>query len=171
VNQGQFGDVSEADTSLRKGSTLARITLSPGRRWAVRATATAVTIGSLTAMSAGLSAQAAVPARSATVVKVVTRHPFGKMLAKVNGRSLYVLPSGSCTGGCLAAWPPLLLPHADSKGLGTSCLSTKSFMGRRQVTYRGRRLYEFAGDSGTSVNGNGVSGFKVAKFLSRACPR
>jgi predicted lipoprotein with Yx(FWY)xxD motif len=147
------------------------MTLGRGRRWAVRATATAVAIGSLTAMSAGLSAQAAVPARSATVVKVVTRQPFGKMLAKVSGRSLYVLPSGSCTGSCLAVWPPLLMPRGDSTPLGTRCLGTKSFNGRRQVTYRGRRLYLFASDSGTSVTGNGVSGFKVAKFSSKACPR
>jgi len=31
------------------------------------------------------------------------------------------------------------------------------------------RLYTFTGDSGHSVNGNGVAGFVVAK-LTKACP-
>jgi hypothetical protein len=34
---------------------------------------------------------------------------------------------------------------------------------RRQVTYLGKALYTFESDSGTSLNGNGVGGFKAAK--------
>jgi hypothetical protein len=34
---------------------------------------------------------------------------------------------------------------------------------RRQVTYLGKRLYTFEDDSGTSLNGNSVAGFKAAK--------
>ena len=34
-----------------------------------------------------------------------------------------------------------------------------------QVTYFGKRLYRFSGDTGSTVTGNGIGGFKVAKFL------
>jgi len=43
------------------------------------------------------------------VVQVVTRTVAGtpvKMLATDSGLSLYVKPTGSCTGGCLSVWPP-----------------------------------------------------------------
>ena len=139
----------------------------------VRAAAAAVVLGSVTAGSAGVAAAQAAPAasKSATVVKVVTRSPFGKMLATTKGRSLYILPKGSCTGGCLTAWPPLVMPKGKTTPLGTHCLKTVKFGSRLQVTYRGRRLYLFAGDSGSSVNGNNVSGFKVAKASTAACPK
>jgi hypothetical protein len=35
------------------------------------------------------------------------------------------------------------------------------------VTYRKHRLYTFTGDSGGSVNGNDLSGFKVAKVMRK----
>lgn len=38
------------------------------------------------------------------------------------------------------------------------------------MTYRGKRLYLFAGDTGSAVTGNGLSGFVVAKVLSGSCP-
>jgi len=142
------------------------------RRWAVRAAAAAVVLGGLTATSAGVAAAQAAPAasKSATVVKVVTRSPFGKMLATSKGRSLYILPKGSCTGACLTAWPPLVMPKGKTRPLGTMCLKTAKFGSKLQVTYRGARLYLFAGDSGSSVNGNNVSGFKVAKVATGSCP-
>jgi predicted lipoprotein with Yx(FWY)xxD motif len=137
----------------------------------VRASAVLVLAGSLTAGLAGVTAAQARPAASgrATVVKVVTRHPFGKMLATIKGRSLYYLPSGTCTGNCLSIWPPLLMPRGKTIPLGTRCLKTARFGHRLQVTYRGKRLYRFVSDSGSSVNGNGVGGFKVAKLRTGAC--
>ncbi len=131
----------------------------------------AVSLGSLTVMSADLSAAQATPARttSAIVVKVVTRAPFGKMLATIKGRSLYIKPKGGCTGACLTAWPPLLMPKGTTVPRGVRCLKTAKFGRRLQVTYRGKRLYRFAGDSGTSVNGNNVGGFKVAKLITGPC--
>lgn len=126
--------------------------------------------GSLTAVGASVAQAQPQVTRKATVVKVVTRAPFGKMLATVHGRSLYILPTGSCTGSCLSAWPPLLMPRGKTIPLGTRCLGTRKFGHRRQVTYRGKRLYLFSGDSGGSVNGNGLAGFKVAKVRTGACP-
>jgi predicted lipoprotein with Yx(FWY)xxD motif len=108
--------------------------------------------------------------KSAVVVKERDRPHFGKILVTVHGAALYYLPSGTCTGECLSIWPRLVMPAGKTKPKGANCLGTSSFgtHHRLQVTYRGKRLYTFTGDSGTSVNGNGVSGFKVAKVV-RSC--
>jgi predicted lipoprotein with Yx(FWY)xxD motif len=140
----------------------------------MRATTAIVVAGSLAAVAADVSAAAAAPAATPKlkVVKVVTRHPFGKMLATVKGRSLYYIPSNKCNKKCLALWPPLLMPKK-SKAIptGVSCLSTLKFgTSRRQVTYRGHRLYTWVGDHGTSVTGNHQQGFLVAKVRTGGCP-
>jgi predicted lipoprotein with Yx(FWY)xxD motif len=116
----------------------------------------------------GLSTRGGKPAaasKSAVVVKEQRRAHFGKILVTVHGLSLYYLPSGSCTGSCLSIWPPLEMPAGKTKPKGASCLATRALGHKLQVTYRKHRLYTFSGDSGTSVNGNGVSGFKVAKVV------
>jgi predicted lipoprotein with Yx(FWY)xxD motif len=114
--------------------------------------------------------QAASPhGMGATVVQVVNRSPIGNMLATTGGASLYTLPKGSCTGGCLSVWPPLLMPTGKTKPKGAECLGTVSTPSGLQVTYNKHALYTFTGDSGTSVNGNGVGGFKAAK-VTKACP-
>lgn len=132
-------------------------------------------IGGLTAVAADVSAAgAATPAtmhKKMQVVKVVTRGSFGKILAvKKSGRSLYYLSTGSCRGQCLSIWPPLLLPKKSTfTPTGARCLGTAKFGERRQVTYRGHRLYTFADDSGPTPTGNGEGGFVVAKVRSGAC--
>lgn len=163
---------SQRRLSRVRGEALARISTTMSLTTRRRMAAAALAIGSLTAVSASVSAAQAVPqtGTKVTMVKIVTRHPFGKMLATVKGRSLYIKPSGGCNAACLAAWPPLLLPKHTTTPLGTRCLGTAAFRHRRQVTYRGKRLYLFVGDSGGSVRGNGVSGFKVAKVKSGPCP-
>ena len=107
--------------------------------------------------------------KSAVVVKERVRPHFGKILVTVHGAALYYLPSGSCTGQCLAVWPRLVMPAGKTKPKGATCLGTSPFGHHRlQVTYRKHRLYTFTGDSGSSVNGNGVAGFKVARVM-RSC--
>jgi predicted lipoprotein with Yx(FWY)xxD motif len=141
----------------------------------MRATTAIVVAGSLAAVAANVSAAQAVPVATPKlkVVKVVTRHPFGKMLATVKGRSLYYIPSNKCDKKCLAVWPPLLMPKK-SKAIptGVTCLTTLKFgTARRQVSYRGHRLYTFVNDHGTSVTGNHVAGFLVAKVRTGGCPK
>jgi len=130
------------------------------------AVAVAPTVATASTASAAVSAH---NTKTAVVVKPARRHGFGKILVKPNGRALYVLPSGSCTGSCLSVWPRLAMPHGKTIPKGAKCLGTAKFgsHGRLQVTYHKKRLYTFTGDSGTSVNGNGVAGFKVAKVTSR----
>jgi predicted lipoprotein with Yx(FWY)xxD motif len=135
------------------------------RRVVTGAVTVAITCAGLTG-TALAARSVAHSSHAATVVEVVTRKPFGKMLATVHGLSLYYLPKGSCTGGCLASWPPLLMPKGKTVPEGTKCLGTAAF-GRShlEVTYDKHRLYTFTGDSGNSVNGNGVMGFLVAKVV------
>jgi predicted lipoprotein with Yx(FWY)xxD motif len=121
-----------------------------------------------TSMAANASTSAANAAhggRTATVVKEKTHSPFGKMLFTTHDFALYYIPSGSCTGGCLAIWPPLLMPAGKTVPKGASCLHTVKFGHRLQVTYDKHRLYTFAQDSRGTVTGNGVAGFKVAKVV------
>jgi predicted lipoprotein with Yx(FWY)xxD motif len=124
-----------------------------------------VALAGVTAVVPAVSAQAATGTKQ-RIVEVVTRAPYGKMLATLKGASLYTA-SGPCTGACLKAWPPLVLAKGRTtptgvKGLGTTTLTLKG-VSRLQVTFDGNALYKFVGDSGTSVNGNGIAGFTVAK--------
>jgi hypothetical protein len=115
-------------------------------------------------------AQAASPnGLGATVVQVVNRSPIGNMLATTGGASLYIHPSGPCTGACLTVWPALYMPAGTTRPKGAECLGTVSTKKGLEVTYHAQRLYTFTGDSGTSVNGNGVGGFKAAK-VTKSCP-
>jgi predicted lipoprotein with Yx(FWY)xxD motif len=133
--------------------------------------AVAATVGiTLLILVPGLAAQAATPAgKGAVVVQEVNRSPIGNMLATTTGASLYTHPSGPCTGSCLSVWPALLMPAGKTKPKGAQCLTTVSTSAGLQVSYHGQALYTFTGDSGTSVNGNGVGGFKAAK-VTKTCP-
>ena len=126
---------------------------------------------------AGLGGALVVPAgpvqaatgTSEPVVKVVTRvvnRAPTKMLATVSGRSLYET-AAACTGTCLGIWPRLVLAPGKTTPTGVSGLGRAAFkVGAKteyQVTYRGKRLYTFIGDTGSTVRGNGVVGFVVAK--------
>jgi predicted lipoprotein with Yx(FWY)xxD motif len=143
--------------------------------WTVRAVVAAVLVSGSTATAAGIaaSAQAQIQpprAGAATVVHVATRPGFGKMLVTVSGgHSLYEIPGGSCTAGCQSIWPPLLMPTGKTTPKGASCLKTAKLGKELQVTYHGQRLYTYTGDTGHSVNGNGLAGFVAAK-VTMACP-
>jgi predicted lipoprotein with Yx(FWY)xxD motif len=140
------------------------------RRLALAAALSAtLATASFTGIAVASAATAHPAAKSAVVVKERTRAHFGKILVTVHGAALYYLPHGSCTGSCLAIWPRLVMPKGTTKPKGATCLGTKAFgKNRLQVTYRGHRLYTFVDDSGTSVTGNNVQGFKVAKVV-RSC--
>jgi predicted lipoprotein with Yx(FWY)xxD motif len=131
---------------------------------------------SVAALSLALTPAQASPSAPTTglairVVHEVNRAPVGPMLANNKGRSLYILSSGSCTGGCLTVWPPLLMPKGYTIPKGIKCLSTTPFgtNGRLQVTYDGKALYKFSGDTGTSLNGNGLGGFFAATIVAPNC--
>jgi len=59
------------------------------------------------------------------------------------------------------------MPRGKTVPKGAPCLATAKLGHRLQVTYHKQRLYTFTGDSGHSVNGNGVAGFVAAKVTKK----
>jgi hypothetical protein len=63
------------------------------------------------------------------------------------------------------------MPKGTTIPKGIKCLATISFgtHGALQVTYHGKALYKFSGDTGTSLNGNGLGGFAAATVVVPEC--
>jgi predicted lipoprotein with Yx(FWY)xxD motif len=124
--------------------------------------ATALAIGGLSASAVIAGPAGAATSRIAKSVSVTTvKTSKGTVLA--SGKTLYTLkPSATpCTSACLKVWPALVLPKGVTKakagsGVTASKLGTKSRSGGvRQVTYGGKPLYYFVGDTAPGqVNGN-----------------
>ena len=95
---------------------------------------------------------------------------LGTVLTNSKGFTLYYfLPEkgstiGACTGGCLGAWPPLVLTGTPTAAAGvTGALATVSIMlngaAATQVTYNGWPLHTFGSDSAPGqTGGNGIEG-------------
>jgi predicted lipoprotein with Yx(FWY)xxD motif len=122
-----------------------------------------VAVGGLSGSILAVNAAGAATSRSAktVVVSTVKSTKFGKVLA--SGKTLYTLKASStpCTAACLKVWPELVLPKGVKKatagsGVSTSKLGTVTRSGGvRQVTYGGKPLYWFVGDTANGqVNGN-----------------
>jgi predicted lipoprotein with Yx(FWY)xxD motif len=104
--------------------------------------------------AAGHSKQVAKQAQNASLGRSV--------LTNLQGRTLYTLSAEQngkfiCTGGCLSTWRPLLIA-AGTKPRGPVALGTvKRPEGKTQVTYKGRPLYSFSGDTKAGdANGEGI---------------
>jgi predicted lipoprotein with Yx(FWY)xxD motif len=149
--------------------TLRRMSGRSGMSWTTRAVVAALLISGSTVTMAGIAFAQAGPARtgtSAVVVNEATRTGFGKILVTPKvGMALYTNPAG-CSASCQSIWPPLLMPKGATMPKGAPCLGTAKLGTSLQVTYHKMRLYTFTGDSGHSVNGNGVAGFHVAKVIT-----
>jgi predicted lipoprotein with Yx(FWY)xxD motif len=83
------------------------------------------------------------------------------VLTRPNGHTLYSLSVEThgrfvCTGGCLGTWKPLVVPR-DVKPKGPVSLGTiRRPDGKTQVTFKGRPLYSFDGDTKAGeANGEG----------------
>jgi predicted lipoprotein with Yx(FWY)xxD motif len=120
------------------------------------------------AISTGLLAGGAIGNASAgtggAVVKRVHSKALGRwILTNLKGRTLYSLSAEKngtfiCTDStCLSIWRPLVVP-AGKRPIGPVPLGTVTRPeGRVQVTYRGRPLYTFKGDTKAGqVNGEGI---------------
>lgn len=99
---------------------------------------------------------------SRTVAKKARNASLGKIvLTNLKGHTLYTLSAEVkghfiCTGACLAEWHPLTVPKG-VKPLGPTHLGlVKRPGGQMQVTFKGRPLYAFAGDTKAGqANGEG----------------
>lgn len=100
-------------------------------------------------------------------VQTANNSKFGTILVDSQGRTLYNLTNNgaavSCTGGCLAIWPPSLLPSGQttvSTGPGVSNVTAVGATGGMQVAYKGLPLYRFSGDvNAGAANGDGINSF------------
>src|SRR6202161_3566057 len=111
-------------------------------------------------ISLSVVASSEADAASGVTVSTTKNAKMGTIL--VSGKTLYTLkPSATaCTAACLKVWPALVLPTGVTKakagsGVSAAKLGTVKRNGVVQVTYGGKPLYFFAGDTGTGqVNGN-----------------
>ncbi len=97
---------------------------------------------------------------------------LGVVLTGANGLTLYThagdtATASSCTGNCLAAWPPLTVAVAQQAAAAPSVTGQLATFvrpdGRIQVTYDGQPLYYWQGDAKPGdVTGQGKAGFSVA---------
>jgi predicted lipoprotein with Yx(FWY)xxD motif len=121
---------------------------------AILAIALAAVAFASAALAAGTSKRVAAEAENATLGKTVLTTTKGRTLyslsAEKNGRFI-------CTGSCLSIWHPLLVPKG-VKPAGPVKLGTISRPeGGTQVTYKGRPLYRFGGDTSPGeANGEGI---------------
>jgi predicted lipoprotein with Yx(FWY)xxD motif len=114
---------------------------------------------------AALAVAAVASAADGTAVKVEQTTELGKVIATVQGRTLYLFradhgTTSACYDGCAAFWPPLLTsgrPVARA-GVKASLLgTTKRKDGKLQVTYKGHPLYTYVQDRKPGqTNGEGV---------------
>jgi predicted lipoprotein with Yx(FWY)xxD motif len=120
-----------------------------------------IALGGLALVAMALPATATAATKS--VAKEGTVASLGKTVLTNNaGRTLYSLSVEThghfiCTGSCLATWKPLVV-KAGTKPTGPAKLGTvKRPDGRTQVTYKGRPLYAFMGDTKPGeANGEGI---------------
>ena len=127
-----------------------------------RIAATALAVGGVSAAGfAVTAAQASTGHTTSVVVSTSKSAKLGTVL--VSGRTLYFLKTSksSCNAACLKIWPALVLPKGAKKatagsGVSASKLGTVARSGGvLQVTYGGKPLYHFTGDSAVGqVHGN-----------------
>lgn len=137
-----------------------------------------------TSIQVVLLATFAGPAAAAQPTKVVAKQAgnttLGKtVLTNTRGRTLYSLSAETkgrfiCTSACASTWRPLVIP-VGIKPTGPVKLSTiERPDGRTQVTFKGRPLYSFSGDSKAGdVNGEGIKdvGTWHAAVTGKAAPQ
>ena len=109
---------------------------------------------------------------SGPVVKLNTK-AFGAILATRGHLAIYTWNKEKdkkvhCTGACAKTWPPITIPHGTMAPKHiTGVMGTFGEImradGRTQITFNGRPLYTFHGDTPTKILCNGVDGWFVVK--------
>jgi predicted lipoprotein with Yx(FWY)xxD motif len=123
----------------------------PGRR--VRLGLIAVAIVAVGGLSASAVAVGTAGATTATLISTTKTAKFGTVL--VSGKTVYTLKASktACGKACLKVWPEVLLAKGVKKakagtGVNAAKLGTiKRANGALQVTYAGKPLYHFVGDT------------------------
>jgi predicted lipoprotein with Yx(FWY)xxD motif len=135
--------------------------------------ATACSSGGTNNSPSSSASAAAGGSSSATTVDVHAGNG-ASFLTDSSGRSLYLFASdtstkSTCSGGCAAAWPPLIAKGAPTAGTGATASDLGTIArsdGTKQVSYDGHPLYYFSGDGAAGqTNGEGVNGFGALWYL------
>jgi predicted lipoprotein with Yx(FWY)xxD motif len=99
------------------------------------------------------------------VTVAVATSKLGDILVDADGRTLYAFTKdkgdqSACSGECASNWPALTGDATAGTGAQAALLSTAmQANGSSQVTYGGKPLYYFAGDTKAGdTNGQGVGG-------------
>jgi predicted lipoprotein with Yx(FWY)xxD motif len=124
------------------------------------------------------------PTIAAQATKPVARQAENATLGKtilisVRGRTLYSLSAETkgrfiCTGACASTWRPLVVPAGVKPTSPVKLGTIERPDGRTQVTFKGRPLYSFSGDSKAGdVNGEGIKdvGTWHAAVTAKAAPQ
>jgi predicted lipoprotein with Yx(FWY)xxD motif len=108
------------------------------------------------------------PNPPALTLQVAEGEP-GQYLAGADGKTVYRFTNdatpgvSTCAGDCLSNWPPVTVPPGNTAGAGDGVGGVVGLIpasdGSLQVTYDGRPLYYFAGDTAEGdTDGQGVGG-------------
>ncbi len=119
------------------------------------------------------------PTKSLTLAST-TLPSVGSVLTGPNGRTLYYFTTDSstattCTGECAVVWPPLIVPAGTQPMLTSAVPGTLGTVmrpdGSTQVTYNGRLLYYYHGDTDPGQDkGQGVDGTWFVLKTSATAP-
>lgn len=115
----------------------------------------------------GSSSSSTTAAKAAAVILAKQSPDLGMILVDAQGRTVYTLTNGgkavACTGACLNAWPPVLLPSGETTatgGPGVKGLGVASGDSGDQVTSDDLPLYTFQGDTAPGMTkGENLSSF------------
>jgi predicted lipoprotein with Yx(FWY)xxD motif len=117
----------------------------------------------LTLAIAAIAASAVAQGGSKRVAKEAENATLGKtVLTTTKGLTLYSLSvekngKFTCTGSCLSTWHPLTVPKGVKPAGPVKLGTVVRPEGGIQVTYKGRPLYRFAGDTKSGdANGEGI---------------
>ncbi len=100
-------------------------------------------------------------------IAVQKNSSYGNYLSEPDGQTLYVytkdtFDKSNCSGECLKLWPPYLETSQKTSNLPVNFGIIKSASGL-QYTYKGQPLYTYINDKANQINGQNVSGFKIAR--------
>lgn len=133
-------------------------------RWGGRVAALALAVGGLAVVGTPAMAGAAASPGTATEISTTSNAKLGTILV-AGDSAVYTLKGKSCTGSCLKAQPPVLLPAGVSAatagaGVDAAKLGTKKTSdGSLQITYAGKPLYWSAKDTASGQVHSGHNKF------------
>ncbi len=125
-----------------------------------------------TTAAAAQSSQSAGSTAGTGSLDLVTTSKYGKVLGSSTGSVYYMFSpdtktTSACSGGCVAAWPPVAATSATGSGVQSGLLGfiTRTD-GTKQLSYNGHPLYTFAGDTVSgATNGEGLKAFGGSWYL------